>query len=76
MTGSQLKILKTGPINALNIYSPFPIRTVPLGNQMIDGWELLLKKLSQLLNENKIIELELHHFAAISEVVDLDIKHH
>jgi len=49
------------------------MRTVPLGNQMVGEWELLLKKLSQLLNENKIIW---HHFAAISEVVDLDMKHH
>lgn len=44
MTESQLKILTTGYINALNIYSPFPMRTVPRGNKMVGKWELLLKK--------------------------------
>ena len=35
-----------------------------------------IKKLSQPVNENKIIEWELHHFSAFRQVVDLDIKHH
>ena len=49
MTGSQFIILKTGYINALNIYLAFPVRTVPLGDQVVEKWKLLLKKLSQLI---------------------------
>lgn len=38
---------------------------------MAGEWKPLLPT-----SENKIIETELHNFAALSEVEDLDIEHH
>lgn len=63
-------------MNALNIYAAFPVRTVPLGSQMVHEWKPLLKKISQTINENRIIEV-VTHYAALREVGDLDtIEHH
>lgn len=62
-------------MNALNIYSALPVRTVSLGSQMVHEWKPLLKKVSQTVNENRIIEL-VTHYAALSEVGDLDIIEH
>lgn len=62
-------------MNALNIYASFPVRTVSLGSQMVHEGKLLLKKVSQTINEHRIIEL-VTHYAAHSEVGDLDIIEH
>lgn len=75
MTGSQFIILKTGYINALNIYSAFPVRTVPLGDQVVEKWNLPLKKLSHLIWKQNY-RVRTTPFAALSEVVVRDIEHH
>lgn len=52
------------------IYPLFPMRTVPLGNQIVDKGKHLCINLLQLINKNKMTESELHCFAAPNELME------
>lgn len=46
-------------------YSAFLVWTVPLGNRITDEGKHYLIKLFQLINKNKMVELEHHHLTTL-----------
>lgn len=60
---SQLIILSIDKERKSSTYLAFPIKTVPLDNQTVDEGKFFFTEVSQLINEERIMELEYHHFA-------------
>lgn len=61
MNGNQSNILETGKLREIIKHLFCLIRIVPLGNHIMHKEKHLIK-LFQLITENKIPELEYHHF--------------
>lgn len=47
---------------------------MPLGNWIVDLTKILLKEVFQLTNEDKLAELEYHHFAIPNEIIGTDCQ--